>query len=241
MSVPLIPGPLAELGRRRFSLYPAIVGVEHNEWMLRRATTAEVDIVNTKSKVELSIPRRFVGEVSRVEAPVMIVGLVKELECKAGMVVPHRRQVIEMPHAVNEQVGWRRPAANGGSCAPVVAIRLDPGSESRTARRFLGSIAAGLLACVGVGIGVRDAHLGARSPAAAQETVLQPEDDYRAVVNKLGSPAFDRWQNLDGMVYRRLFYPQRRLIVILAGTTRDNVHYSGKLTTGGALPARVGR
>ena len=235
MPLPLIPGPLAELGRRKFSLYPAIVGIEHNEWILRRATVTEVEIVNTKTSVELSIPRRLVGEVSRVEAPVMIVGLMKELEYQAGAVIPHRRQVIEMPRAVNEAARFRRPVP-AGQPAAVVEIRLDRGPESRPGRRLLGSIAAGLLACGGVGIGVRDAHLGTRASsasAASRELPLRAGDDYRSVIDKLGSPAYDRWQTANGVTYRRLSYPQRSLVVILAGSTRADVRYAGAVTFDG--------
>ena len=246
VSVPLIPGPLAELGRRPFSLYPAIVGIQHNQWFLRRATLLEIEVVNTKSKVEVMIPRRFVGEVSRVEAPVMIVGLIKELEYKAGAVVPHRRHVIEMPRAVNGSVPRRRPVWNEQPGA-VVEIRLDRGPESRPGRRLLGSIAAGLLACVGVGIGVRDGHVGTRSgfpPAAHRDMPLDAQDDYRSVVNKLGSPAYDRWQTVNGVTYHRLFYPRRSLVVILAGDTHENARYAGTTAFDGreiqsATPGRL--
>ena len=75
---------LEQLTGRSFSFYPPIVGVEHNEWLYLRATWSEVLVVNAKSKSEVWVPRRYVGEISKIEEPVMIVGLNKELEFKAG-------------------------------------------------------------------------------------------------------------------------------------------------------------
>src|ERR1700692_3453711 len=43
---PLIPTPLDQLGRRAFAFYPPIVGIEHNEWLLRRATWSDVEVHN---------------------------------------------------------------------------------------------------------------------------------------------------------------------------------------------------
>jgi hypothetical protein len=94
VSVPPIPTPLDDLGRRPFSFYPPIVGIEHNEWLYQRATWSEVQVINTKSNSELWVPRRFLGAVSSIEEPVMIVGLAKELEYKAGSLIPHERRVI---------------------------------------------------------------------------------------------------------------------------------------------------
>src|SRR5512141_2863581 len=100
MSGPPIP-PLHEpLVHRPFSFYPPILNIAHNEWRLRRSTWSELLVVNAKTGAEVWIPRRFLGEISRVDEPVMIVGLLKELEYKGGSVWPHERRVIEMPRAV---------------------------------------------------------------------------------------------------------------------------------------------
>jgi hypothetical protein len=101
MPGPPIPASFESLRHRPFSFYPPIVNVEHNEWILRRANWTDFQVINTKTKDELCVPRRFVGEGALVEEPVMIVGLVKELECREGVVLPHVRRVIEMPRAVN--------------------------------------------------------------------------------------------------------------------------------------------
>src|SRR5687768_17111232 len=111
MSVPPIPAPLDHLGQRSFSFYPPIVGIEHNDWLLRRATWSEILVANTRSNQEIWIPRQYLGQVSSVDEPVLIVGLTKELEYSAGQIMAHRRRVIEMPRAVNE---GPRPAEQNG-------------------------------------------------------------------------------------------------------------------------------
>ena len=151
MSVPATPAPFDQIGRRPFSFFPAIVGIEHNQWVLRRVTWTEIEVMNKKSFQELSIPRRLVGEVSLTGEPFLIVGLVKELEHREGAVWPHQRRVIEMPRAVNGPARRLNPA----SLAPVIGIRLEPASPVRAWRRVAACvalavmlIAAGILACV---------------------------------------------------------------------------------------------
>jgi hypothetical protein len=226
-----MPGPLAELGRHPFSFYPAIVGVGHNEWILGRVTWTEVQVMNTKTSDELWIPRLLVGEVSRIEEPVMIVGLIKELEYKEGVVLPHRRRVIEMPRAVNDSVP---PSPTVTSApAPVIAIRLETDSGSRT-RKLLRGSALGLLACVAVSFVIRDAHLGSRLGFAAvsRPLALTGQDDYDSVVRKLGTPAGDRWLRGPGDTeYRRLWYPRRGLVVILD----RSAHYAGAVSPSGGI------
>src|SRR6266571_4106270 len=121
MSIPPIPPPLEHLGARPFSFYPAILNIEHNEWLFRKATWSEIQVVNCKNGAEVWIPRRFMGEVSRIDDPVLIVGLNRELEFKAGTVWPYQRRVIEMPVAVGS---FPIPAAESptdrGAPAPIV-------------------------------------------------------------------------------------------------------------------------
>src|SRR6202165_710903 len=110
MASPPIPPQLDHLITRPFSFYPPIVGIEHNEWLYKKASWSEILVVNCKSGEEIWISRRYVGEVSRVDDPVLIVGLNRELEYKSGMVVPFQRRVIEMPVAVGGSV-----VASGGA------------------------------------------------------------------------------------------------------------------------------
>ncbi len=148
MPGPPIPASFESLGRRPFSFYPPIVNVEHNEWILRRANWTDFQVINTKTKDELCVPRRFVGEGALVEEPVMIIGLVKELEYREGVVLPHVRRVIEMPRAVNATVTGR--AAGPPRIAPVVGIRIEAEPRSKFWRMVVAAAAAVVLLCVAV-------------------------------------------------------------------------------------------
>jgi hypothetical protein len=157
MPGPPIPASFESLGRRPFSFYPPIVNVEHNEWILRRANWTDFQVINTKTKDELCVPRRFVGEGALVEEPVMIVGLVKELEYREGVVLPHVRRVIEMPRAVNAS-GTAR-AIGPPRTAPVVGIRIEGEPRSKVWRMIVAAAAAVVLICVAVVILVQSVVL----------------------------------------------------------------------------------
>jgi len=157
MPGPPIPASFESLGRRPFSFYPPIVNVEHNEWILRRANWTDFQVINTKTKDELCVPRRFVGEGALVEEPVMIVGLVKELEYREGVVLPHVRRVIEMPRAVNAKGSGR--SIGPPRTAPVVGIRIEPHPRSRVWRLMVAAAAAAVLICVAVVILVQSVVL----------------------------------------------------------------------------------
>src|ERR1019366_4043821 len=94
-----IPPSLDQLIGRTFAFYPALLGVVHNEWRLEKATWSEILVTNTQTGSEIWIPRRFVGEVSRTDDPILIVGLNRELELKSGMGGAHQRRGISMPSA----------------------------------------------------------------------------------------------------------------------------------------------
>ena len=70
MASPPIPPQLDHLITRPFSFYPPIIGIEHNEWLYRKASWSEILVVNCKSGEEIWISRRYIGEVSRVDDPV---------------------------------------------------------------------------------------------------------------------------------------------------------------------------
>ncbi|MBC8168076.1 MAG: hypothetical protein H7Y20_19685 [Bryobacteraceae bacterium] len=228
MSVPLLPPPYDQLGHRAFSFYPAIVGIEHNEWRLRKATWSEFQVLNTKSEEEIWISRRFLGEISRTEEPVMIVGLNREVELRAGQIVPHVRKVIEMPRAVND---FPRTAAEPpiSPTAPVIGIRLNSGTESRVGRLIVGVILTAIIGCVLLVVFFRSGreHVS-YAPVLQSDLGLSGQDDYFAVVRKLGQPADDQWKAANGeMQYRVLRYPARRISVILMGSDRDRALYIG--------------
>jgi hypothetical protein len=216
MSVPL-PTPLDQLGSRRFSFYPPILGIEHNQWSFRRATSSEILVVNTRTLVELSIPRRFLGEVSIVDEPVVIVGLIKELEFKADAVVPHVRRVIEMPRAVNDSP---RPAARREQPADVIGIRVEPDHPSPWRSRWLlGTVAAALLTCVAV-----------LSFSTRMELPFTAHDNYDSIVARLGPPAQDQTQTSGGKQYRHLGYPRLSFTLLLI-----DGRYAGAFDTSGHL------
>jgi hypothetical protein len=153
MPGPPIPASFENLRHRPFSFYPPIVNVEHNEWVLRRANWTDFQVINTKTKDEVCVPRRFVGEGALVEEPVMIVGLVKELEYREGLVLPHIRRVIEMPRAVNAVATSQ--AIGPPRIAPVVGIRIEAEPRSRAWRLLIAVVAAAVLLCVAVVIFVQ--------------------------------------------------------------------------------------
>jgi hypothetical protein len=241
---PHIPTPLEQLGTRPFSFYPSIAGFEHNEWRLRRSATDEFQVVNTKSNEEVWIPRRFLSGVSSIEEPIVIVGLVKELEYQSGVIVPLVRRVIEMPHAVND-IPWRNALpTDPGHRAPVIAIRLESEPETRKGRTWLARIAAGVLACVVGLIAFRDGPMGARarffSPAPRAALPFSAKDDYLSIVSRIGRPSwegsvpsFDRAG--DGTEYHLLRYPERGYVLVLLGASRSSARYIGAFGRSGRV------
>jgi hypothetical protein len=232
MAVPPIPPLIAQLGRRAFSFYPAILNAGHNEWIYRSATWSDVLVRNTKTNDEVSVPRRYVGEISRVDAPVMIVGLLAELEYRAGVVWPVERRVIEMPRAVNDTP---RPRLTQSAAvrAPVVGIRLESVRTSRVGKVAVGSVALGVAGCVLAISLFRGGLIATRAfyaPVLQVDLPLTADDDYAAVVRALGQPATERWHSsAGGQQYELLAYPQRNLYVILTGHERSDVRYIGAM------------
>jgi hypothetical protein len=224
MSSPVVPPPLEALRNQPFSFYPPILNIEHNKWQYRKATWTDALVVNARTGQEIWIPRRFLGEISRIEDPVVIVGLLKELEYKEGAVWPYRRRVIEMPIAVGAPARPASPAQRAGP-APVVGIRLESNTESHTFRKVGGALALGIVAAFVAVNFYRDSVLRPRAAYMAKDRIflsLTAQDDYNAVVRKLGVPRHDRWLGPEaGPRYRALWYPDRARTIILmapAGT-----------------------
>jgi hypothetical protein len=236
MAVPPIPPPFEELGQRPFSFFPPIVGVEHNEWRLGRATWSEVLVHNTKTNEELWVPRRFIGAVSRIDEPIVILGLLKELEYRGGAVLPYERRVIQMPRAVNDIPRYdpppnqtlRQPDASG----EVVGIRLESG-EARIGRLIGAVLLVGVIACA---LTVAFFRAGQSGGAIRYRAVMQSElgltsqDDYYSIVRKVGAPKEDKWLSDEGeLQYRRLSYPDRGIHIILMGSERNKARYIGTM------------
>lgn len=235
MSIPPIPPPLEHLGNRRFSFYPPIVNVESNEWTYHKATWSEILVTNAQSGQEVWVPRRFLGEVSRVDDPVLIVGLNKELEFSAGAVWPHRRRVIEMPIAVNDRpVPPRKNAEQPKGLAPVIGIKLEQ-NEAKAGRMVMVLLATGVMGMLVLATIARHDQFRQRVRYTAHDQSyfeLGRDDDYFAVIRKLGEPASDRWSGAtEAVQYRALAYPKRGYTVILFGRDRKNVRYIGTLDT----------
>ena len=230
MAVPPIPPPLAHLGGRSFSFYPAILNAGHNEWIYRSTTWSDVLVRNTKTNQEVSVPRRYLGEISRVDAPVMIVGLLVELECREGVVWPVEKRVIEIPRAVNDIP--RPHLARSSSRAPVVGIRLENERTSRVSRIAVGGVALGVAGCILAISLFRGGVIATRAfyaPVSRADLPFTPMDDRFAVVHELGEPAEDRWLDRAGVHYEALAYPERRLHVILIGQQREDARYLGAM------------
>jgi hypothetical protein len=67
-------------------------------------------------------------------------------------------------------------------------------------------------------------------PVLQSELGLAAQDDYWAVVRKLGSPSEERWRPDTGeLQYRLLAYPKRSLFIVLMGPDRQNMRYIGAL------------
>lgn len=210
-----LPTPLQDLGARRFSFYPPIRNVEHNEWQYRRATWSEIVVVNTRSGDEALIPRACVGEVSIIDDPVVIVGLRRELEWREGAVYPHRRPVIEIPLAVNDN---RAPAPHPERPAPVVNIRLEPRPATRKSTKIAVATMLGAVGC----LIAADLALQVQT---RQRVRITATDDYASIVAKLGTPSTDRTVSS----YRLLSYPGRHVTLVLTGQSR----YVGTLDSSG--------
>jgi len=230
MSVPRDAPHLDHFTDRPFSFYPPIVNIEHNEWVYRQGTWSEVLVHNPKLGFEIWIPRRVLGEISSIDEPVMIVGLLKELEYKGGAVWPYQRRVLSMPRGLAEAFS-SPPSDSAEPHAPPTSFRPDSPTESKVSRL----IAAVLLSMVVVFVLLVSIFRGRESGERIRYTpVLQAElgftalDDYFAIVRKLGPPASDRWRSETGeRQYRALWYPKYSLTIILMGAERDKALYIG--------------
>lgn len=230
MSVPPSPPPLEHLGPRPFSFYPAIIHIEHNEWIYQSATWSEMRVLNTKTREELWIPRKYIGEISKVDEPVMIVGLLKELEYRAGMVWPFEQRVLEMP-----RTGASAPLASEAVEAPMPPVpgrrRSGSSPESQIGRLVAIALLLGIVACVVV-VGVfRSGVMRPKVVFTAKDQSfleLKRDDGYFDLVQKLGQPVEDRWRPGEGeLKFRILVYPDRGYSAVLMGTEQNSAKYIG--------------
>lgn len=227
--MPLTPAPLSieDLKERPFSFYPPILNIEHNEWRFKKSTWSEALVVNSMTGEEIWIPRRYLGEISRVDEPVVIVGLNRELQFKGGTVWPYQRRVIVMPPAVGS-----RPPAQGEAAAPPTPPKR---REMAADRRVLLLVGMALLVAVAAYLLManmfREGVLRPRVNFTTKDQSyleLRAHDDYHGVVLKLGPPDRDRWMSETGEIqYRALSYTSRAYTVILMGSDRGSAKYVG--------------
>ena len=197
--------------------------------------------MNTKSLQELWIPRGVLSGVSSIEEPVVIVGLLKELEYREGVVVPHVRRVIQMPLAANDiPRPWLSAPQEPGQLAQVVGIRVEGGAESQIGRKVLGAVAAGILTCVVGMVIFRDATAGSRArflrPVSRLSLPFTAHDDYESVVSRIGYPESSRsGPTADGRAFYLLRYPDRAFTLVLVGGDHVHAGYIGAFGRGGRV------
>jgi hypothetical protein len=229
MASPPIPPTFDQLDGKRFSFYPPIVGIEHNEWTYSKSNWSEVLVVNTGTAEEIWISRHFVGEVSRTEDPVVIVGLNRELEYTGGMLRPFQRRVLSMPGAgEHPEAAAAKPETT--HWMEVHGIRLE-GSDKRILR-FIGIATACFLGVYLLFIGfnqwgsIRQGNVRfTASDTAYQE--LTARDDYFGIIRKLGRPGVERSREVGTIQFEALSYPKRHYTVILMGPEVQTMVYVG--------------
>ena len=154
----------------------------------------------------------------------MIVGLNQELEYKSGSVWPHRRRIIEMPSS-------SAPPAAGESLAAAPPKRRESATERQIQRLIVGSLIIGVIVTALLVAFFRERESGEQITYEAvvqHDLNLTAQDNYFAVVRKLGEPAKTRWRSDQGaQQYEALEYPDRALTVILMGADRNEMTYLG--------------
>lgn len=230
-----MPGlTLDSLRDRRFSLYPAIHGIEHNEWTLMESTWSEIQVRNAGSGQEFWIPKNHLGEVSSTDSPVLILGLHRELEVMAGGVFPRRMVVTEMPATA----ATRSPRSQSEAAVPPKPNRISR-SDAKTVRLLVVAISvalmAGLVGFLGLVGGLQnplDLLFEPDTTTADQRYLgLGERDSYFEVVNRLSPPEEEQWISgeEDELQFQALYYTTRGYIIIMMGGSRAEMRYLGTL------------
>ena len=219
-----------ELVGRPFSFYPPILNIEHNDWILKKAEWSEVLVANPQMELELWVPRTWLGDISKVEEPRLIVGLKREFEYKGGSLVPYHQKVVGMPQAHSAaplpiSMVPRKPSI-------AEEIRSPGGPESSLAKGLLVALAVALVTIVlVVGLSrMRSAGGTIEFQAREQRSLSFTADStYFDVVQKLGSPEEDHWRPGGGeRKVRALTYKKEGMIVLLMGPDQnDAARYIG--------------
>ncbi|HYA17083.1 MAG TPA: hypothetical protein VEF06_06435 [Bryobacteraceae bacterium] len=231
MSIAPLPATLEHLSGRRFSFYPPIRNIGRNEWLYRRATWSECVVVNLGTGEEFAIPRMFMGDASILDEPApgepaTVVELHLELEWRAGSILPSERRVIELPVAVEPEEAFEAHPQTGHR-APVINIRLEPKSEPGAGKWIGVAMVLGAVACAIVaGITVQSGRRADINTVSRAWLELSQDDDYQAVLKKLGPPAREHSFERNGTALRVLVYPGLRFSVVLRGRSVPAAHYA---------------
>jgi hypothetical protein len=221
-----LPPALEQLATRPFSFYPPIIGIEHNEWEYRQSTWSEILVANRPSGTEIWISRRYFGDLSSVDEPVLIAGLTRSLEFSGGMLRPYKPRLVRMPS------GGPAAAPSEEPLQPFKGLRMES-NDRRVVRMMLiavgGFIALCVLAVAGLRIGTLTGRRVVLTASDQSYTLLNARDDHFGVVSKIGAPASDRSKEVGTMQYEALGYPQRKYTVILMGTDPKTVKYIGTM------------
>jgi hypothetical protein len=229
MSIAPLPATLEHLSGRRFSFYPPIRNIGHNEWLYRRATWSECIVVNLATSEEFAIPRVFMGEASIVDEPApgepaTVVELHRELEWRGGSILPSERRVIELPVAVAPNETFEGPPT--GRRAQVINIRLEPKSEPGAGKWIGVAMVLGAVVCAIVaGLTTQSSRRPESGTISRAWLQLSQNDDYQGVLAKLGPPARERSYERSGSAFRVLIYPAFRFSVVLRGNSVPTAHY----------------
>ncbi len=225
---------LDSLRDRRFSFYPAIHGVDHNEWTLTESTWAEIQVRNSGSGQEFWIPKNHLGTVSSTDSPVLILGLERELEAKAGGVFPRRVVVTEIPTTA----AGRSSQRSSDAATPPTPSRISR-SDATMLRLLVVAISvalmAGLVGFLGVVGGLHNPLevLFAPDTSTADQRYLglQRNDSYFEVVNRLSAPEEEQWISgeEDELQFQALHYGSRGYIIVMMGGSRAEMRYLGTL------------
>ena len=225
------------LSGKKFSFYPAIRNIEHNEWTFERATWSEALVINIQGGQQVWIPRNYIGSVSSADEPVLIVGLSRELDFKAGAVWPHRKIVIEMP-----ALPAPRPSGPGKTPTPPAGgVPATSEAESKVGRFVGGALAIALATClmlVAVVSGEFPNPLEWFWQVSTETTDqrylgLNSADGYHDTLIKVGEPEKEQWLTTEEaqIQFQLLWYSSRSYAVVMLGSSRGNARYIGTVHT----------
>jgi len=190
---------------------------------------------NVAGGFEVSIPRGFVGRITETDKPVRIVGLTQELEYKTGAVWPVRRKVVEMKPSPLMRAPSSEPSEPAPAGLAAITGISSESTESKAGQLIGATFVSLLVLLAAVWAVIRFTPTAKPTFVAKDQTYLEltRDDDYGAVVRKLGTPTDDRWKSDSGeLQYRGLFYQDRGYVIILMGEKRESARYIGAIGLG---------